>query len=136
MSDDIPNQVFPDCGYVLDELYYEAGPGGRSPIYSQSFWMPARNITVCATFKLYREDVTNILFLPNGLTALEDEAFAGVAAQGVRIPSSVMTIQSDPFADSSVKCVFGYGGSAAQVFADLHGYDFVDITPYYVTEGV
>ena len=36
-------------------------------------------------------------FLPAGLTAIESEAFAGVAAQAVVIPKNIQSISGDPF---------------------------------------
>lgn len=63
-------------------------------------------------------------FLPAGLTVLEDEAFAGIAARGVVIPEGVTVIHGNPFRDSNVTTVYGFPGSAAETFAAGNGYTF------------
>ena len=67
-------------------------------------------------------------FLPAALTALEDEAFAGIAARSVVIPKTVTSITGDPFAGSQVTTIYGYPDTPAQTFAAAKGYNFVAIT--------
>ena len=57
-------------------------------------------------------------YLPEGLTAIGDEAFSGIAAKGVVIPDSVTAIAGDPFSGSGVTTIYGVPGSAAQTLAE------------------
>ncbi len=66
-------------------------------------------------------------FLPAALTAIEADAFTGIAAKGVVIPQSVTDIGGDPFAGSGVTTVYGFPGSAAESLASLGGYAFYPI---------
>ncbi len=66
-------------------------------------------------------------FLPAAMTAIEADAFQGIAAQAVVIPKNVTTISGNPFADSSVRYIFGFPGSAAQTLAESYGFTFVPI---------
>lgn len=66
------------------------------------------------------------LFLPHDLITIEDDAFNGIAAEAVLIPETVTTINGDPFADSSVRYIYGYVGSAAEDFAQGR-YTFVPV---------
>ena len=73
-------------------------------------------------------ETAGILKLPAGLTAIEDEAFAGASAEAVVIPNSVTVISGDPFAGSQVRYIYGYAGSEAQAFTENHpAYTFVPI---------
>ena len=87
------------------------------------------------------------MILPASLTAIEAEAFAGTPLQVVRLPQGLKSIGSRAFADSSLwqilipasvtsiaddafagvegLIIFGQAGSAAQRFAEAHGYSFV-----------
>ena len=56
-------------------------------------------------------------FLPYGLTAIESDAFRGIAAEAVLIPASVTSISGDPFAGSNVQYIYGYPGTAAEELA-------------------
>ena len=60
----------------------------------------------------------SMLRLPARLTAIGAEAFAGTAAEAVRIPGSVTEIAEDAFKDSAVTHIFGVPGSAAEDFAN------------------
>ena len=67
-------------------------------------------------------------FLPVSLTAIESEAFAGIAAQAVVIPRNVTSIAADAFANSQVTTIYGYTDSAAEAFCASHaGFTFVEI---------
>ena len=66
-------------------------------------------------------------FLPSGLTEIAADAFSGIMARAVVIPKSVKKINGNPFAESSVICIYGYSGSVAQTFAASYGYGFVEI---------
>ena len=59
-------------------------------------------------------------FLPSGLTVIESEAFAGIAAQAVVIPDTVTSIAADAFAGSQVTAIYGSAGSAAESFCAEH----------------
>lgn len=61
-----------------------------------------------------------VLKLPAILTSIEDQAFAGVGAEGVIIPDSVNFIPDSAFEGSGVLYVFGFPGSAAETFALSH----------------
>ena len=114
----------PQVGYTVDKMIYIFNEKVSETIYDDEFSMPASDVTVYVTFKPILSDVTSILRLPTGLKVLEDEAFTGVTADAVVIPHSVTSIQGDPFSGSSVHVIFGYTGSAAQVYAFVFGYDF------------
>ena len=66
-------------------------------------------------------------FLPKGLETIETDAFRGIKAEAVLIPSSVTSIVGDPFEDSGVKYVYGTSGSTAEYFAWYNGYTFVPV---------
>ena len=69
-----------------------------------------------------------LLKLPSRLTEIEDEAFAGIAAEAVVIPESVTTIIGDPFAGGNVQYVYGFPGTEAQTFTvNYPVYTFVPI---------
>ena len=57
-------------------------------------------------------------FLPASLAAIEADAFHGIDAVAVVIPVTVTAIDGNPFADSAVRYIFGYAGSAAQSLAE------------------
>ena len=65
--------------------------------------------------------------LPNGLSSIQSEAFAGIAAQAVMIPGSVTSISGNPFAGSNVRYIFGYPGTPAQELAADYHYTFIPI---------
>ena len=69
----------------------------------------------------------NTLSLPAGLTAIEEDAFQGISAVAVQIPAGVTNIAGNPFADSTVRYIYGVPGTAAQTFADTYGYTFVPV---------
>ena len=63
--------------------------------------------------------------LPAFLTAIEEEAFSGIAAEAVLIPANVNSISGDPFRGSQVRYIYGTPGTAAETFAKANGYIFV-----------
>ncbi len=87
--------------------------------------------------------------LPSGLTAIEEEAFMGFAAEVVQVPASVRSIGSLAFAyntnlrqiyipatvtsiadnafEGDYVMIFGQGGSYANEYAENHGIVFVPI---------
>lgn len=65
--------------------------------------------------------------LPSSLKVLETGAFVNIAADAVFIPRSVTSISGNPFADSSVRIIAGYPGTAAESFASAYGYLFYPI---------
>ena len=67
--------------------------------------------------------------LPAGLTYIEEDAFVGIKAKAVWIPSSVRDIEGDPFEGSDVEYIYGDPHtSIARAFAWLHDYHFVPCT--------
>ncbi len=71
---------------------------------------------------------SGILKLPVLLTSIEDQAFTGIAAEAVIIPESVTSISGNPFAESLVRYVYGFIGSAAETLAGTtDGLTFVPI---------
>ena len=69
-----------------------------------------------------------VLKLPAALTAVEAEAFSGIAAEAVIIPGTVVSISGNPFAGSGVRYVYGFAGTAAETLADtVDGLTFVPI---------
>ena len=67
------------------------------------------------------------LVLPADLTAIGADAFRGISAVAVQIPSGVTSITGNPFADSNVLFILGTPGTAAQTFAETYGYTFVPV---------
>ncbi len=67
------------------------------------------------------------LILPASLTAIESEAFAGIAAESVFIPYTVTSIAEDAFEGSAIHIIHGFPGTAAETFANEHGFTFVGI---------
>ena len=68
------------------------------------------------------------LKLPSSLTEIEDEAFAGIAAEAVVIPETMTAITGNPFAGSNVQYVYGFPGTEAQTFTvNYPVYTFVPI---------
>lgn len=72
-------------------------------------------------------DPESAFMLPASLQALEDEAFSGIGAIAVVIPKGVITVTGDPFSDSSVRIIYGYADSEAEILANAYGYTFVEI---------
>ena len=67
--------------------------------------------------------------LPAGLTTIEADAFVGIKAKAVWIPSTVRDIEGDPFEGSDVEYIYGDPNtSIARAFAWLHDYHFVPCT--------
>ena len=62
--------------------------------------------------------------LPTGLQTIESEAFAGGSFNSVYIPEGVTSIAPDAFGDRSGLKVYGEYGTAAETFADGHGFPF------------
>ena len=70
------------------------------------------------------ESLGPVFTLPGSLTAIEAQAFQGIAARAVRIPGGVTDISGNPFAFSGVRFIFGAPGSVAQTFAGDYHYFF------------
>ena len=66
--------------------------------------------------------------LPASLTAIEADAFVGIKAKAVWIPSTVTAIDGNPFANSDVQYIYGDPDSIVDTFAWLHDYHFVPCT--------
>ena len=64
------------------------------------------------------------LTLPAALTAIGSEAFAGGSFASVYIPAGVTSIATDAFGNRTGLTIIGVPGSAAEIFAQNHGFDF------------
>ena len=73
---------------------------------------------------LFRSHYT--LRLPNMLTTVESEAFAGVKAYAVAVPRGVTFIADDAF-PSRIEYVLGFPGTYAETWASTHGMVFIEI---------
>ena len=115
----------PDPGYELESIIWTSADGQIGYIStSRRFAMPDAAVVVAVTFRPVRVR----FILPADMTALEDEAFAGIAATGVVIPGGVTSISGNPFAGSAVTTIYGYPGSAAETFVSHYpDYTFVPI---------
>ena len=67
------------------------------------------------------------LTLPASLSEIGSEAFAGSEFDSLYIPESVTTIAEDAFGDRTGLTIIGVPGSAAEIFAQNHGFDFVPV---------
>ena len=115
----------------LIEAYHGAKNTG-SPDYDV-YTAAGCSLYVDKGMRIEAGDPEPTFFLPASLTVLEDEAFSGIPAVAVVIPGSVTSIIGDPFADSSVRYIYGYTGSAAQTMAANCGYIFVHIDDDWMT---
>ena len=66
-------------------------------------------------------------FLPAGVTSVWEGAFSGIGAESVVIPENVTDFPDNPFAGSSIICIYGYADSPAETLALDCGYYFVPI---------
>ncbi len=94
--------------------WYTAAAGEAGDLFSFEIPVTA-DLTLYAGWLIPEPD--GVLKLPALLTSLEDEAFAGIAAEAVIIPASVTDIAGNPFAGSAVEYVYGFVGSAVETFA-------------------
>lgn len=96
---------------TLDTLYdFDTPLNADTILYADYLW-PDPSIT---------------LRLPNGLTSIESEAFAGAHVVFLVIPKTVTYIADDAF-PLTTEYVLGYAGSAAKAWADDHGIAFIEI---------
>ena len=118
--------VTPDPGYEQQYggLHWTTASGQSGYASLNRFTMPDEAIAVTVTFRPVRIG----FILPANLTTIEAEAFSGISAEAVVIPSSVTSITGNPFAGSSVTTIYGYPGSAAEAFtAQYPAYTFIPI---------
>ena len=71
-------------------------------------------------------DPSMTLRLPNALTTIESEAFAGAQVLFVAVPKTVTSIADDAFPQDT-EYIMGYRGSAAENWARTHGIAFIEI---------
>ena len=109
------------------------------------------NTPITADTILYARWIVPDLVLPEALTAIEEEAFAGGAFSFVKlpeeaqtigsrafadcpnlaciyIPASVRSIDASSFGDASKLTVYGKAESAAESFAKSHGFTFIAVS--------
>ena len=65
--------------------------------------------------------------LPECLSIIESEAFAGDVFASVLIPANVTIIAPDAFADRTDLTVFGVSGSYAQTYATQKSFTFIPV---------
>ena len=73
-------------------------------------------------------------FLPAALTTIESEAFSGIAAQAAVIPKTITAITGNPFDGGMVNTVYGYPGTAAQIYANTYSKTFVPLSDEYLSK--
>ena len=73
-------------------------------------------------------------FLPAALTTIESEVFSGIAAQAAVIPKTVTAITGNPFDGGMVNTVYGYPGTAAQIYANTYSKTFVPLSDEYLSK--
>lgn len=88
---------------------------------------PSSTTETYATAVGHTFEALPLLTLPSALTAIEEDAFQGISALGVRISAGVSTISGNPFAGSGVQYILGVPGTAAQALADTYGYTFIPV---------
>ena len=71
--------------------------------------------------------VTTFLKLPAATRTIESEAFCGIPAEAVIVPSSVTGIAYDAFRNSGVRYIYGFPGTRAESFANDYEFTFVPI---------
>ena len=82
-------------------------------------------------YAVWEKNNEQILKLPTSLTTLEDEALMNINADIIIIPATVSTIGNSVFDDV---IIYGYEGSAADIYSDSNGFAFVPITDGWVPE--
>ena len=107
----IGTKVFTGCSA---DLVISGYTGSSAQSYAERYSIPFKALLPELSF-----------YLPAALTAIEDGAFSGIAAEAVYIPDTVTDIAGDPFTDSAVQYIYGVSGSEAETFADAFGYTFV-----------
>ena len=109
-------------GYLFGGWYTDADCAGEPYDFST---------TVTGDITLYARwidpEPAGMIRLPASLTAIEEDAFAGISAQAVVFPNAGVTISGNPFAESGVQYIYGYPGSTAQTVSDTLGMTFVPI---------
>ena len=108
--------VFQGCASGLTLYGYS---GSTAEAYAANTKNPCNFIALAAPAPTFT--------LPAGLTAIEADAFQGIAAEAALIPASVTDIEGNPFAGSQVQYIFGTPGTVAETFANAKGYIFVSV---------
>lgn len=62
--------------------------------------------------------------LAEGVQSIGSRAFAGSRVKDITIPATVTDIAADAFEDCGALVIYGYAGSAAEVFAEAYGFRF------------
>lgn len=82
----------------------------------------------CALFVCAFSCLADALFVPNGIQEIEEEAFFDLPAFDTAfLPKSIKAIDENAFSDR-ISTVYGYSGSAAEVFAKKTGRAFIAIS--------
>ncbi len=84
-------------------------------------------LIACALFLCAFSCLADALYIPNGIQEIEEEAFFDLPAFDTAfLPKSVKAIDENAFSDR-VSTVYGYLGSAAEIFAKKTGRAFIAI---------
>lgn len=111
----IGNAAFAGCGKLTDVYYV-----GTQEQWNEISILDANEPLLSAVLHCIAPDLT----LPAALTAIGSEAFAGGSFACVSIPESVTSIAPDAFGNRTSLTIIGVPGSAAEIFAQNHGFDF------------
>ena len=111
--------AFESC-HQLTEIYYEGTAEEWKDITIEYANMEIDNATIYYNWNGWKE-LTNVLTLPEMLTKIESEAFAGLNnVDAVRISEKVTEIADDAFAGTDI-VILAPAGSYAEEWAGEHG---------------
>ena len=109
-------------------LGWYTAPDGGTEVTGATAVTTASDHTIYAHWQ--RADAYHVLALPDTLTSIEAQAFAGTAADAVVIPDTVVSISPDAF-DGVV--LYGRAGGYAESYAAANGKAFIPITDAWVS---
>lgn len=112
-------------GWISDTAFAESSPdltlcGWR--------WSETENYARKYGLKFRQREIPEPdLFLPEGLTTINSETFAGIKAKAPVIPATVTTIVGNPFEGSDVEIIYCYYRSEGIMFSSRYNYPFVPL---------
>ena len=115
---------------TMSEADYEGHPyrvyAGSESLDIEAWGTISQSLTVDADVTLVTAPVSEPdLVLPDNLTAIESEAFAGGSFASVYIPPKTTVIADDAFGDRDELVIFGEPDSYAREYAEQAGFPFV-----------